>query len=106
MLGLLFIIRIVLENVMSRVCQVTGKRPVSGYKYAIRGIAKKKKGIGLKVTGKTKRRFLPNLVKKRLWFGEENRFVTLCLSMKALRTIDKRGVGVVVREMRAEGIDV
>ena len=88
---------------MSKVCQITGKRPVSGYKYAIRGIAKKKKGIGLKVTGKTKRRFLPNLVKKRLWFGEENRFVTLRLSTNALRTIDKSGMAAVVRKMRAEG---
>jgi ribosomal protein L28 len=49
---------------MSKLCQVTGKKPSRGYKYAIRGIAKKKKGIGLKVTGKTKRRFRPNLVKK------------------------------------------
>lgn len=88
---------------MSKVCQVTGKRPVSGYKYAIRGIAKKKKGIGLKITGKTKRRFLPNLMKKRLWLAEENRFVTLRLSNAALRTIDKLGLAAVVREMRAEG---
>lgn len=88
---------------MSKVCQVTGKRPVSGFKYAIRGIAKKKKGIGLKITGKTKRRFLPNLMKKRLWLAEENRFVTLRLSNAALRTIDKLGLAAVVREMRAEG---
>lgn len=101
-----FTIRIVLENVMSKICQVTGKKPISGYKYAIRGIAKKKKGIGLKVTGKTKRRFLPNLVKKRLWFGEENRFVTLRLSTNALRTIDKLGLAAVVREMRAQGTSV
>lgn len=91
---------------MSKVCQVTGKRPVTGYKYAIRGIAKKKKGIGLKVTGKTKRRFQPNLVKKRLWFGEENRFITLRLSTAALRTIDKLGISKVVRKMRAEGVAV
>lgn len=91
---------------MSKVCQVTGKRPVSGYKYAIRGIAKKKKGIGLKITGKTKRRFLPNLMKKRLWLAEENRFVTLRLSNAALRTIDKKGLAVVVREMRANGTAV
>lgn len=91
---------------MSKVCQVTGKKPVTGYKYAIRGIAKKKKGIGLKVTGKTKRRFLPNLVKKRLWFGEENRFISLRLSTAALRTIDKLGVAAVVRDMRAKGICV
>ena len=91
---------------MSKVCQVTGKKPARGYKYAIRGIAKKKKGIGLKVTGKTKRRFQPNLAKKRMWFAEENRFVTLKLSTNALRTIDKVGVGPVIREMRARGESV
>lgn len=88
---------------MSKVCQVTGKKPARGYKYAIRGIAKKKKGIGLKVTGKTKRRFLPNLTKKRIWFAEEKRFVTLRLSNAALRTIDKVGIAPVVKKMRAEG---
>lgn len=92
--------------IMARVCQVTGKKPARGYKYAIRGIAKKKKGIGLKVTGKTKRRFQPNLMKKRLWLGSENRFVTLRLSSSALRTIDKVGVEEVVRKMRAEGASV
>lgn len=91
---------------MSKVCEVTGKRPVSGYKYCIRGIAKKKKGIGLKVTGKTKRRFIPNLKKKRIWFGEENRFVTLRLSPGAMRTIDKNGIAAVVRKMRATGATV
>lgn len=88
---------------MSKVCQVTGKKPSRGYKYAIRGIAKKKKGIGLKVTGKTKRRFLPNLAKKRIWFDEENRFITLKLSTAALRTIDRLGIAAVVRDMRARG---
>ena len=91
---------------MSKVCTVTGKRPSRGYKYAIRGIAKKKKGIGLKVTGKTKRRFQPNLVSKRVWFGEENRFVSLRLSTNALRTIDKVGVGTIVRKLRAQGLTV
>lgn len=91
---------------MSKVCQVTGKRPSRGYKYAIRGIAKKKKGIGLKVTGKTKRRFLPNLKKKRIWIGSEKRFVTMRLSTKALRVIDKQGIDCVVREMRASGKSV
>jgi large subunit ribosomal protein L28 len=91
---------------MSKVCQVTGRRPSRGYKYAIRGIAKKKKGIGLKVTGKTKRRFLPNLAKKRIWFAEENRFITLRLSTAALRTIDRLGIASVVREMRARGENV
>jgi len=91
---------------MSKVCQVTGKKPVSGFKYAIRGIAKKKKGIGLKITGKTKRRFQPNLMKKRVWFGDENRFITLRLSAAALRTIDKLGISSVIRKMRAEGASV
>lgn len=88
---------------MSKVCQVTGKKPTRGYKYAIRGIAKKKKGIGLKVTGKTKRRFQPNLSKKRIWFAEENRFITLRLSAAAMRTIDRLGVAAVVRGMRTRG---
>lgn len=88
---------------MSKVCQVTGKKPKAGFKYAIRGIAKKKKGIGLKVTGKTKRRFEPNLFTKRFWSTEENRFVTLRLSTQAIRTIEKVGLAPVLRKMRAEG---
>ena len=88
---------------MSKVCQVTQKKPRRGYKYAIRGIAKKKKGIGLKVTGKTKRRFEPNLFKKRIWFAEEGRFICLRLSASAMRTIDKVGVARIVRKLRAEG---
>jgi large subunit ribosomal protein L28 len=91
---------------MPKVCQVTGKKPVRGYKYAIRGIAKKKKGIGLKVTGKTLRRFRPNLVKKRLWFSDEKRFVTLRLTASALRTIEKQGLPAVIRDMRARGVCV
>jgi|LakMenE18May11ns_1017448.scaffolds.fasta_scaffold9901029_3 large subunit ribosomal protein L28 len=94
---------IIRSMIMAKVCQVTGKRPASGYKYAIRGIAKKKKGIGLKVTGKTKRRFQPNLLKKRLWLNSEKKFITLKLSTAALRTIDKQGIEAVVREMRANG---
>ena len=91
---------------MSKKCQITGRKPARGYKYAIRGIAKKKKGIGLKVTGKTKCRFNPNLAKKRLWLPEEKRFITLRLSMAALRTIDKLGVTQVVKTLRAEGAKV
>lgn len=88
---------------MSKQCQVTGKKPARGKSYSIRGIAKKKKGIGLNVTGTVKRRFLPNLAKKRFWFSEENRFITLKLSMSAMRTIDRCGLAAVVREMRAKG---
>ena len=88
---------------MAKICQVTGKKPIKGRTYAIRGIAKKKKGIGLNITGITTRRFLPNLFKKRFWFAEENRFITLKLSTSAMRTIDKNGLSSVVRKMRAEG---
>ncbi len=91
---------------MSKRCQVTGKTPVRGRSYSTRGIAKKKKGIGLKVTGIKIRRFQPNLKKKRLWFPDENRFVTLRLSTSALRTIDKVGISTVVRQMRKRGEDV
>lgn len=77
---------------MSRVCQITGKRPQAGRSYAIRGIAKKKKGIGLKTTGITKRRFLPNLKKKRFFDPATKRFVTLKVSTGAMRTIDKNGL--------------
>ncbi len=88
---------------MPRKCQVTGKIPVSGNSYAIRGIAKKKRGIGLKVTGITKRRFNPNLIKKRFWFPEENRFIKLRLAASAMRTIDKVGLATVIRGVRASG---
>ncbi len=91
------------RRIMSKRCQVTGKVPVRGNSYAIRGIAKKKKGIGLKVTGIKKRRFQPNLKKKRLWFGDENRFITLRLSTNALRTIDKVGLPAIIRDLRAKG---
>ena len=88
---------------MGRRCQVTGKTPKRGKTYSIRGIAKKKKGIGLNVTGITKRRFLINLKKKRFWFEDEKRFITLRLTAGAMRDIDKRGLSTVVREMRARG---
>ncbi len=88
---------------MSRVCQVTNRKPSHGHHYAIRGIAKKKKGIGLKVTGKTKRRFLPNLTYKKIWFSDENRFISLRISAAGLRTLDRIGVAAAVRKMRAEG---
>jgi large subunit ribosomal protein L28 len=88
---------------MSRKCQVTGKKPVRGNSYALRGIAKKKKGVGIKITGITRRRFLPNLVKKRFWFQEENRFITLRLATSAMRTIDKVGLSKIVRQVRASG---
>ncbi len=88
---------------MTKKCQVTGRKPQKGRSYTIRGIAKKKKGIGLNITGSNKRRFLPNLITKRFWYPEENRFVTLRLSTAAMRTIDKRGLNTVLSELRAQG---
>jgi large subunit ribosomal protein L28 len=88
---------------MPRTCILTGKKPSSGRKYSLRGIAKKKKGIGLKITGCTNRRFLPNLIEKRLWVPEEKRFITLRLSTAALRTIDKNGISAAIREIRKKG---
>ncbi|MDE3055353.1 MAG: 50S ribosomal protein L28 [Verrucomicrobiota bacterium] len=88
---------------MPRSCIVTGKKPSSGRSYTLRGIAKKKKGIGLKVTGCTNRRFNPNLFTKRLWVPEEKRFVTLRLSAAALRTIDRKGISHVLNDLRKEG---
>ncbi len=91
------------QKIMPRKCQVTGKIPVRGNSYAIRGLAKKKKGVGLKVTGIKRRRFNPNLTKKRFWFPEENRFITLSVTANGMRTIDKLGIEHVVRDMRRRG---
>ena len=88
---------------MSKVCQVTHRRPSRGCTYVTRGIAKKKKGIGLKVTGKTRRCFLPNLQVKRIWIPEEKRFITLRLSCAALRTIEKKGITTILSQMRKQG---
>ena len=88
---------------VSKKCQVTGKKPCMGNSYSRRGIAKKKKGIGLKITGIKRRRFQPNLAKKRFWFPDENRFITLRLCAGAMRNIDKLGISTVVREMRSQG---
>lgn len=82
---------------MSKVCQLTKKRPQRGYSYTTRGIAKKKKGIGIKVTGKTKRRFQPNLVSKRIWCSEKKQFITLRIATSALRTIDKVGLSTALK---------
>jgi large subunit ribosomal protein L28 len=75
---------------MARVCQVTGKRPVSGNSISHSNI-------------KTKRRFLPNLQKKRFFLAEEDKWITLKVSSEGLRTINKRGLLTVVKELRANG---
>jgi large subunit ribosomal protein L28 len=75
---------------MARVCQITGKRPIGGnYVYHS--------------NVKTKRRFLPNLQTKRFFLAEEDKWVTLKVSADAIRTINKRGLYNVVKEMRANG---
>ena len=84
---------------MPRQCEITGRKPKFGRSYTLRGIAKKKKGIGLKITGITNRRFLPNLKKKRFFLPEENRFISLRLSTAAMRTIDKKGLAAVLRNV-------
>ncbi|MBS0621491.1 MAG: 50S ribosomal protein L28 [Verrucomicrobia bacterium] len=88
---------------MGKRCQFSEKTPRRGRSYALRGISKKKKGIGLNITGKTKRRFEPNLQRKRFWISSEERWVTLCLSASAMRTVDKIGVDAAVRTMRMQG---
>jgi large subunit ribosomal protein L28 len=75
---------------MSRVCQVTGKGPVTGNNVS-------------HANNRTKRRFLPNLQHHRFWVESENRFVRLRTSTKGMRIIDKRGIDVVLAEMRARG---
>ncbi|MDO8954537.1 MAG: 50S ribosomal protein L28 [Gammaproteobacteria bacterium] len=78
---------------MSKVCILTGKRPVSGNKVS-------------HAHNKTKRRFLPNLHTHRFWVESENRFVKLRLSHKGMRTIDKNGIDSVLAELRTNGYKV
>ena len=75
---------------MSKVCQVTGKRPVVGNNVS-------------HAMNKTRRRFKPNLHERRFWVASENRWVKLRVSTKALRTIDKNGIDAVLAELRARG---
>ena len=75
---------------MSRVCQVTGKRPVTGHNVS-------------HAKNHTKRRFLPNLQSHRFWVEAEKRFVTLRLTPKGMRIIDKRGIDAVLADVRANG---
>ncbi len=75
---------------MSRVCQITGKRPTTGNNVS-------------HANNKTKRRFLPNIQEKRFWVEEENRFITLKVSTKGMRIIDKLGIKAVLSKLRAKG---
>lgn len=75
---------------MSRVCQVTGKRPQSGNNVS-------------HAHNKTRRRFLPNLHTHRFWVESENRWVKLRVSSQGLRIIDKKGIDTVLAELRRRG---
>ena len=75
---------------MARVCQVTGKRPIRGNNVS-------------HANNKTIRRFLPNLHYRRFWVESESRWVSLRVSSAGLRTIDKKGIDVVLAELRARG---
>ena len=74
---------------MARVCEVTGKKPMSGHNVS-------------HANNKTKRRFLPNLQHRKFWVESENRWISLRLSNAALRTIDKNGIDAVLGKMRSQ----
>ena len=76
---------------MSKVCPVTGKRPISGNRVS-------------HANNKSKRVFEPNMQSKRLWSPEMGRFVRLRVSAKGLKNIDKLGFDAVLRTMKAAGI--
>jgi large subunit ribosomal protein L28 len=78
---------------VARVCEVTGKKPMSGNNVS-------------HANNKTKRRFLPNLQNRRFWVESENRWVRLRLSNAGLRIIDKLGIEAVLADMRARGTKV
>src|SRR5579885_2068328 len=75
---------------MSRICQVTGKKPLAGNTVS-------------HANNKRRRRFLPNLHTHRFWLESEKRFVSLRVSKHGLRVIDKKGLDAVVAELRARG---
>jgi len=75
---------------MSKVCIVTGKRPATGNNVS-------------HAMNRTKRRFLPNLHTHRFWVEAENKFIKLKVSAKGMRTIDKKGIDMVLAELRASG---
>jgi len=81
------------ELSMSRVCQVTGKKPMLGNNVS-------------HANNKTRRRFLPNLQYRRLWVESEKRWISLRISQSGLRTIDRKGIDVVLAEMRARGEEI
>ena len=78
---------------MSRVCQITGKGPMSGNTVS-------------HANNRRRRRFLPNLHTQRFYLESERRYITLRVSSHGLRTIEKRGIEQVVADLRAKGVKV
>ena len=78
---------------MSRVCQVTGKKPMLGNNVS-------------HANNKTRRRFLPNLQYRRIWVESENRWVSLRISQAGLRTIERKGIDAVLAKIRARGEEI
>jgi large subunit ribosomal protein L28 len=78
---------------MARVCDITGKKPQLGNHVS-------------HANNKTRRRFLPNLQNRRFWVESEARWVRMRVSQHGLRTIDKKGIDVVIAEMRARGVAI
>ncbi|MBX7142504.1 MAG: 50S ribosomal protein L28 [Chitinophagales bacterium] len=78
---------------MSKVCEVSGKKTMFGHKVS-------------HSNRKTNRRFQPNLQKKRFFVPEENRWVELKISTSAIRTINKKGISAVLKEMKEKGAAV
>ena len=78
---------------MSRVCDVTGKKPMFGNNVS-------------HAHNKGRRRFNINLQKKKFWLPDENRYVTLRISTRGMRVIDKKGITRVVKDLRAKGVKV
>ena len=76
---------------MARVCEITGKRPQTGNKVS-------------HANNKTKRKFYPNLQTKRFFIPEENKWIKLKLSTKAIKTINSKGITAVLKEARANGM--
>lgn len=78
---------------MTRVCEITGKRPTVGNRVS-------------HANNKKRRRFLPNLHAQRFWVESEKRWVSLRISTKGLRTIEKKGIDTILAELRAQGVKV
>ncbi|MFA7325591.1 MAG: 50S ribosomal protein L28 [Ignavibacteriae bacterium HGW-Ignavibacteriae-4] len=72
---------------MANICELTGKGPMSGNNVS-------------HAHNKTRRRFMPNLQKKRIWIPEENKWVTVKATAKALKTLDKKGYNAMMKELK------